>query len=396
MTLNTLEFGVDWKLARLNSYVSPTEPAMVQYPFPADQSKSRWVLSDLRYGTDDPSYYIKKVNIIIAEREQRASIGDGFSRVIQFVEAQPKEEAVSKARLIVGNGSGGPKFRIVAEIRSAPPIEINFNNKYPSSLYTYKYEFDVQAAPLTPDNANELEELRIKPTSQMLTSLLIGRGYAKGEIPIGKTAGKVEIMSSRPWSGESEMAVTDVHILSGNKIVGSFPMSFYQPKEPLSSPGDKEGGQLSTEIAMISGIIKSIDDSKRAIKIRKADGKIEAIFISLNINRFDQFKVGDKVSATYNNSVSARLKAPGEPSVDHMGGSTSMGQSVKSGGTAAMLRTMTVTVTDVDKNAQSISVAGPNNWRYSRRVMGPTLLDKIKPGDKIDITWDKNVTLVPQ
>ena len=61
-----------------------------------------------------------------------------------------------------------------------------------------------------------------------------------------------------------------------------------------------------------------------------------------------------------------------------------------------MIRTMTVTVTDVDKNAQSISVVGPNDWRYSRRVADPALLDKIKPGDKIDITWDTNVTLQPQ
>jgi hypothetical protein len=73
-----------------------------------------------------------------------------------------------------------------------------------------------------------------------------------------------------------------------------------------------------------------------------------------------------------------------------------MGREVQSGGTAAMLRTMTVSVTDVDKNGQSISVAGPNNWRYSRRVADPTLLDKIKVGDKIDITWDTNVTLAAQ
>ena len=57
---------------------------------------------------------------------------------------------------------------------------------------------------------------------------------------------------------------------------------------------------------------------------------------------------------------------------------------------------MTVTVTDVDKAAGSISVAGPNNWRYSRRVADPALLDQIKAGDKIDITWDTNVTLQPQ
>ena len=153
---------------------------------------------------------------------------------------------------------------------------------------------------------------------------------------------------------------------------------------------------LPTQTVTISGTIESIDDSRHTINLRKADGGIETVHVPVNVKQFDQFKVGDHVSATYNNTVSAKMHPSGEPPVDNMAGSTSMGQEVQSGGTAAMLRTMTVTVTDVDKNAQSISVVGPNDWRYSRRVADPTLLDKIKPGDKIDITWDTNVTLAPQ
>ncbi len=164
----------------------------------------------------------------------------------------------------------------------------------------------------------------------------------------------------------------------------------------LPLPSMAQTRTLPTQTITVSGTIESIDNSRHTVNIRKADGNIETINVPVNVKQFDQLKVGDKVSATYNNTVTARLKAPGEPSVDNMGGSTSMGQNVESGGTAAMLRTMTVTVTDVDKNGQSISVAGPNNWRYSRRVADPTMLDKIKPGDKIDITWDTNVTLAPQ
>jgi len=153
---------------------------------------------------------------------------------------------------------------------------------------------------------------------------------------------------------------------------------------------------LPTQTVTISGTIESIDDSRHTINLRKADGGIETVHVPVNVKQFDQFKVGDHVSATYNNTVSAKMHPAGEPPVDNMAGSTSMGQNVASGGTAAMLRTMTVTVTDVDKAAGSISVAGPNNWRYSRRVADPALLDQIKAGDKIDITWDTNVTLQPQ
>ena len=57
---------------------------------------------------------------------------------------------------------------------------------------------------------------------------------------------------------------------------------------------------------------------------------------------------------------------------------------------------MTTTITGIDKSASSITFTGPNGWKYSRRVLDPTVLDKIKVGDQVDITWDTNVTVAVQ
>ena len=57
---------------------------------------------------------------------------------------------------------------------------------------------------------------------------------------------------------------------------------------------------------------------------------------------------------------------------------------------------MTVTITGIDKNASSITFTGPNGWKYSRRVVDPTVLDKVKVGDQVDITWDTNVAVAVQ
>ena len=57
---------------------------------------------------------------------------------------------------------------------------------------------------------------------------------------------------------------------------------------------------------------------------------------------------------------------------------------------------MTATISDIDRGAQSISFTGPNGWKYSRRVVDPTLLDKVKVGDQVDVTWDTNVTVSVQ
>ena len=57
---------------------------------------------------------------------------------------------------------------------------------------------------------------------------------------------------------------------------------------------------------------------------------------------------------------------------------------------------MTATITGIDKSASSITFTGPNGWKYSRHVVDPTVLDKVKVGDQVDITWDTNVTVAVQ
>ena len=104
----------------------------------------------------------------------------------------------------------------------------------------------------------------------------------------------------------------------------------------------------------------------------------------------------DKVSITYNNTVSARLKPPGEAPVNTATGTSTAGQGERPGGTASAERTMTVTISAIDKSASSVSFTGPNGWKYERRVVDPTVLDKLKVGDLVDITWDTNVTVAVQ
>ena len=58
-----------------------------------------------------------------------------------------------------------------------------------------------------------------------------------------------------------------------------------------------------------------------------------------------------------------------------------------------MVRTMTATITDIDKSASSITFVGPNGWKYSRRVVDPTVFDQVKVGDRVDITWNTDVTV---
>jgi hypothetical protein len=139
--------------------------------------------------------------------------------------------------------------------------------------------------------------------------------------------------------------------------------------------------------------VETIDYAKRVVNIKTSDGKFETIDVPPSATRFNELKVGDKVSITYNNNVSARVKPPGGADVDTGSATSTAGQQAQPGGTAVVQRTMTATITAIDKSASSISFAGPNGWKYSRHVVDPTVFDKVKVGDKVDITWNTDITV---
>jgi hypothetical protein len=154
----------------------------------------------------------------------------------------------------------------------------------------------------------------------------------------------------------------------------------------LSLPGWAQTQTVPTHTVTINGTVETIDHAKHIMNIKTSDG-YESIDFPENVPKYDAIKIGDKVAVTYNNNVSAKVKPPGEADVD-TGNKTST-----SAGGVMVQRTMTATITAIDKNASSITFTGPNGWKYSRHVVDPTVFDKVKVGDKVDISWNTDVTV---
>ena len=161
----------------------------------------------------------------------------------------------------------------------------------------------------------------------------------------------------------------------------------------LALPSWAQVKELPTQTITIAGTIETIDQSKRAMNIKTADGKFVAVNVPESVKRFSELKVGDKIKATYNNNVIVRLKPAGEAAVDTASTGTA---STSTAGAKVMVRTMTATISDIDKSASAITFVGPNGWKYSRRVVDPTVFDQVKVGDRIDITWNTDLTVAKQ
>ena len=144
---------------------------------------------------------------------------------------------------------------------------------------------------------------------------------------------------------------------------------------------------FDVQMRVETGTVESIEAASRTITLKKPDGTVVTVFAGPDMKRFEEVKVGDKVTARYYENVVIRLKRPGEPDVDTGAKTTTPSEQVLPGGTKAKQRTITATITAIDMNAPSISFTGPNGWKYSSPVQDKAALAKVKVGDKVDIVW---------
>ena len=141
------------------------------------------------------------------------------------------------------------------------------------------------------------------------------------------------------------------------------------------------------ETKTVTATIEAIDHNARELTLKGEKGNYVTIVVSPDIKRFDELKVGDKITAKYQESLVLRVKAPGEKAAETASAGMTPGGGAKPGGTVATQQTVTVTITAIDLKTPSITFKGPHDWTYSSRVEDLDALKKVKVGDKVDITW---------
>ena len=148
---------------------------------------------------------------------------------------------------------------------------------------------------------------------------------------------------------------------------------------------------LPGESHTVTATVEAMEKSTRMLTLKGEDGKLTTITVPSDVKRYDGLKVGDKITAKYYENVVLRVKAPGEKDVDTLTGAVTPGKGAKAGATVGAQRTITATITAIDPKVPSISLSGPNNWKYSSRVADKEALAKVKVGDRLDITWTSAV-----
>jgi len=161
-----------------------------------------------------------------------------------------------------------------------------------------------------------------------------------------------------------------------------------------ASPAGAQVKTIPGESASATVTIMAIEQSTRTLTVQDKDGYFETIRVPTGMPRFSELKVGDQVTARYYSNVVVRVKRPGEAAVDvdnatltRNEGATGTSGTAAPGGTAAVQRTMTVVITEKEPKTSTLTVKGPNNYVYSRKVVDKKVFDTLKIGDQLDMTW---------
>jgi hypothetical protein len=150
---------------------------------------------------------------------------------------------------------------------------------------------------------------------------------------------------------------------------------------------------LTGETQTISATVEAINVTTRTLTMKGPKGNFMDIVVPESVKRFAEIKVGDTLTARYYENLVIRKKQPGEKDVDTSAEGVTPGTGRKPAGTAAVQRTITATITALDPKVPSITLSGPNKWTYSARIEDKKVLDQVKVGDKVDLTWTEALLL---
>jgi hypothetical protein len=151
--------------------------------------------------------------------------------------------------------------------------------------------------------------------------------------------------------------------------------------------------EIPGETITKTATIEAINQQTREITIKDPQRKYTTFTATDEVKRFNEFKVGDTITARYYENLVIRVKLPGEKDVDTAAEGVTPGGAAKPAGTAAKQRTITATITALDPKVPSITLSGPNKWTYSARIEDKKVLDQVKVGDKVDLTWTEALLL---
>jgi hypothetical protein len=173
--------------------------------------------------------------------------------------------------------------------------------------------------------------------------------------------------------------------------------------EPRSAPGTPAEGRgqtgqgvptaVAAEVIMTTGTVQSVDKGNRTVVLKDASGDQVKVQVPPEMTRFDQLKKGDKIDATFYDSVAVALLPPGaaRPGAEAR---VKVEPSQAGGFVGREVTTVGAQIINVDTKNNIVHLKLPDGTMQRVNVTDPTLqgqLKNLKPGQVATVTFTEAV-----
>ena len=157
---------------------------------------------------------------------------------------------------------------------------------------------------------------------------------------------------------------------------------------PLAMPAlSQEPTSTGRESVVVSGTVERAERSTRTLTVRTSPSTTQMITVPPELKLFDELRTGDRITVRLYEEVIVAVRPGTRPSlpVDTTASATSRNPS----GNSEVLQQVkaAVTVESVDRSKNVVGYRTADNRRVTRVVVEPRLLDGLKAGDVVEITY---------
>ena len=167
------------------------------------------------------------------------------------------------------------------------------------------------------------------------------------------------------------------------------PPMFAQAKSDQGAAPKRQESAAMT----VRGTVEAIDKEKQTVTLK---GPRRSLTLRVrDPQKLEAIMVGDPVVGTYYESIMIELKKPGEatPGMTTQQATATSKPGETPAGAIAQQVTVTATITGIDKKAQTATIKGPEGDSVTVKARDPKNLDKVKVGDKVEITYTEALVI---
>ena len=164
---------------------------------------------------------------------------------------------------------------------------------------------------------------------------------------------------------------------------------------PLLAQAPATSGVYAVNEISATGTVEAVDLAKRTVTLKGEGGRVETFAVDPAAKNLDQVKPGDVLVILYKESLVWELNKPGAgvQGVEAVGAVATAKKGEMPGGVVGQQVTATVTITQIDAQAPTITIKGPAGNERTIRVKDPKKLEGVKVGDTLDITYTEAVAI---